>query len=574
MKPHYLAIPAAVELYLLIRRGWRTDASPIPSRGRSALVAVAHFVSMYTIFREYGRFVMPLAVEAYAPIGDAGWRGVLTSNVLAPTLLALVIFGLIAVIFTKTMAARVLVVFGIGAAISAIAQAKGWPYHVLPALSAAILLAALTVSQTVDRYLPISRSGHHLPVAVISATLMVLLYFQAALYTPPFYKQRQFEDSIGGRLQHIIEQNAPHRTIMALSPGIYPLWPMINYIGGRMTMRFLTMWVLQGVYATCDDFPALYNPPDTMGDSEKLVFDQVSEDFAREQPDLLIVDRIAGIPRCQGKEFDYLEYFLQNRVFADAFEGYEHLMDFDRYRIYRRKKKYRHRPPDAKARRAASRGTSYTNSCIFENSSFRSASLRSAPVGMTWSGLLPLPHRLRPHRLGNLLDVRHLEHAGRDQDDLAAADQVAAAEAEVDGAPGDARGAFEPLAELGAAHELGAERHRRMRPADAGGVARAHAHHHVGHGDQQAAMRPAHRIAVARLERQADPELLALGLEPERADQPDEVVGDVELAEAFGNQRIGHAAKSVLGGGDISRARRAPPARTACCDGSPRSATP
>ena len=26
------------------------------------------------------------------------------------------------------------------------------------------------------------------------------------------------------------------------------------------------------------------------------------------------------------------------RTFADAFEGYEHLMDFDRYRIYRRKK--------------------------------------------------------------------------------------------------------------------------------------------------------------------------------------------------------------------------------------------
>ena len=113
---------------------------------------------------------------------------------------------------------------------------------------------------------------------------------------------------------------------------------MINYLDGRMTMRFLTMWVLQGVYATCDDFPALYNPPDTMGESEKYFFDAVSDDFAREHPDLLIVDRIAGIPRCQGKEFDYLEYFLQNRTFADAFEGYEHLMDFDRYRIYRRKK--------------------------------------------------------------------------------------------------------------------------------------------------------------------------------------------------------------------------------------------
>ncbi len=341
MKPHYLAIPACVELYLLVRRGWRTTfADPIP--WAIGLVAVAHLVAMYTIFRDFGEFVMPLAVEAYAPIGDAGWRGVLTSNVMGPTLIALIIFGLIAIIFTKTVAARVLVVFGIGAAISAVAQAKGWPYHVLPALSVAIMLATLTVSQTVDRYLPISRSAHHLPVAVVSATLMVLLYFQAALYTPPFYKQRQFADSIGGRLQHIIEQNAPHRTVLALSPGIYPLWPMINYIGGRMTMRFLTMWVLQGVYATCDDFPALYNPPDTMGDSEKFVFDAVSEDFAREQPDLLIVDRIPGIPRCQGREFDYLEYFLQNRIFADAFENYEHLMDFDRYRIFRRKKIKKH----------------------------------------------------------------------------------------------------------------------------------------------------------------------------------------------------------------------------------------
>ena len=337
LKPYFIAIPLTVELYLLVRRGWRrTVVDPIP--WAIGGVALLHVVLMYTVFSDYGRFVMPLAVEAYAPIGDEGWRGVLSSNVMAPTLIALVIFGLIAVVFTKTISAHVLVVFGVGAAISAVAQAKGWPYHVLPALSAVILLAALTVSQTVDRYLPISRSGHRLPVAVISATLMVLLYFQAALYTPPFYKQRQFDASIGGRLQHVIEQHAPHRTILALSPGIYPWWPLINNLHGRMAMRFLSMWVTQGAYATCDDFPALYNPPDTMGDSEKFVFDAVSEDFAREQPDLLIVDRVAGIPRCQGKEFDYLEYFLQNRTFADAFENYEHLMDFDRYQIYRKKK--------------------------------------------------------------------------------------------------------------------------------------------------------------------------------------------------------------------------------------------
>ena len=65
----------------------------------------------------------------------------------------------------------------------------------------------------------------------------------------------------------------------------------------------------------------------------------LSDDFAKNQPDLLIVDTIPGMPRCQGKVFDYLEYFQQNKVFADAFENYEHLMDFDRYRIFRKKKK-------------------------------------------------------------------------------------------------------------------------------------------------------------------------------------------------------------------------------------------
>ncbi|PWT89907.1 MAG: hypothetical protein C5B56_06325 [Proteobacteria bacterium] len=338
LKPYFLAIPAVVELYLLMHRGWRRSLRDVIP-WEIFVVAAAHLVLMFTVFSEYGRFVMPLALESYEPIGDASWLQVLTSNVLGPTLLALLIFGVFAVFLTHTLAARGLLAYGIGAALSAILQAKGWPYHVLPALSAAILLAALTLSQTIDRYLPISRSGHRLPVAVISATLMVLLYFQAALYTPPFYKQRQYEDSIGGILRHIVEQNAPHRTIMTLSPGIYPFWPMLNYIHGRMTMRFLTMWVVQGVYADCEDFPALYNAPDTMSDTEKFVFDAVSEDFAQGQPDLLILDTIPGMPRCQGKVFDYLEYFQQNKVFADAFEHYEHLMDVDRYKIYRKKKR-------------------------------------------------------------------------------------------------------------------------------------------------------------------------------------------------------------------------------------------
>jgi hypothetical protein len=74
-----------------------------------------------------------------------------------------------------------------------------------------------------------------------------------------------------------------------------------------------------------------------MSDAERFVFDSVSDDFDREQPDLLIVDRVAGMPRCQGRVFDYLEYFMRNPKFAHAFENYSHLMDVDRYVLYRRR---------------------------------------------------------------------------------------------------------------------------------------------------------------------------------------------------------------------------------------------
>ena len=42
--------------------------------------------------------------------------------------------------------------------------------------TAAILLAAFTMSQTIDRYLPISRSAHRLPVARLRVIFALMLY--------------------------------------------------------------------------------------------------------------------------------------------------------------------------------------------------------------------------------------------------------------------------------------------------------------------------------------------------------------------------------------------------------------
>ncbi|HJQ59975.1 MAG TPA: hypothetical protein VJ890_23925 [Vineibacter sp.] len=335
-KPHFALIPLAVEAYLLLHRGWRRTLGDIVP-WLIVAVFVAHALLIVFGTPAYGSTVLPIIWENYTNLGGNAWQKVLFGPVLGPALLALFAFGLLAIFLARTVAARVIVAYGIGAALAAAVQAKGWPYHVLPGLAAAILLAAVTISQMIDRYLPIDREAHRLPVAAISATFLILLYFQAALFAPPFEKQRQFDDSITGVLLHVVEQHAPNKRILVLSPGIYPHYPLVNYAKVRVTMRFQTMWVLQGIYADCEEYPTLYNAPEDMSDAERFVFDSVSDDFERQQPDLVVVDRVAGMPRCQGRVFDYLEYFQRNPKFARAFERYAHFMDVERYSIYKRR---------------------------------------------------------------------------------------------------------------------------------------------------------------------------------------------------------------------------------------------
>ena len=335
-KPHFMLIPLAVEAYVLVHCGLRRMLrDPVPWIVGG--IAVAHLAYIVLLTPNYARFVLPIMFDSYAVMGGTSWRQVLLGDTVLPTLLALLTLGALAIFLSRTVAARVIVAYGVGAALAAAAQAKGWPYHVMPALGSAILLAAVTLSQMVDRYLPLDRQAHRRPVAAIGATFLILLYFQAALSTAPFHKQREFKDSIAGVLLHIVEQNAPNRTLLILSPGIYPHYPMINYAHARMAMRFQTLWVLQGIYADCEEFATLYTAPEDMQDAERFVYESVSEDFDREKPDLLIVDRIPGIPQCQGRSFSYLEYFQRNVRFAQAFERYQHFMDVDRYIIYKRR---------------------------------------------------------------------------------------------------------------------------------------------------------------------------------------------------------------------------------------------
>src|SRR4029078_5408607 len=84
------------------------------------------------------------------------------------------------------------------------------------------------------------------------------------------------------------------------------------------------------------------------------------------------------------------------------------------------------------------------------------------------------------------------------------------------------------------------ERDRGMRPEEPRRIAAADPHHHVGQGDQIAAVGYAHDVAVPRLEHQAKAQTVGLRLAEIGADQIDELVGNGNRKEALGNTLVGH----------------------------------
>lgn len=113
---------------------------------------------------------------------------------------------------------------------------------------------------------------------------------------------------------------------------------MVNYTGTRMASPYMSMWVLQGVYKYCPaSGPQRFNPVDQMSAAERRVYDTVSDGLVMHKPTLVVIDRIPGMPTCDGKVFDYLAYFMQNSKFAAEFMNYDMYKVFDRYIVYRRR---------------------------------------------------------------------------------------------------------------------------------------------------------------------------------------------------------------------------------------------
>ena len=338
LKPHFMAIPLLVELAVFAARMGRLGAAAAWGqtwRDRvlwtMALAWLAYLLALVTLFSDYLTVVVPLVWDFYTDQGGKSAWDVLLVPRLATALILLAPL-LVLVLRQRGGTAslpRMLALAGIGAVASAVVQHKGWTYHIVPVELFALSLATLLAADWFDA----QRLAHPRRIAAALSGLFALFCVEAG--EAP-WNQIGWEKSDAYQLVELLRPDAAGARVLVLSPGIAPIYPALNYVRARMTLRTMNTWLLGGAYQKCLPNGARYREVWEMERPEFFLYRTVAEDFARAPPAAVVVDVSPAIPWC-GEEFDFIAYFSRHQLFAEVWSNYRQSGAWGRYRVYTRK---------------------------------------------------------------------------------------------------------------------------------------------------------------------------------------------------------------------------------------------
>jgi hypothetical protein len=327
LKPYFLAIPALVELGVAVSRPWRaTLRDPVP--WILAAVWLAYVATLPLLFPDYLRTVVPLVWAFYLDLGETTPLTVLLKPRMTT---ALVLFLPLFVLAARRGAhalPRLLALAGLGALVSAMAQHKGWSYHIAPIEMFATALGTVLAARWFDR-IGVVRPA--IPAVLIA---LAFLYILANGELPA--KEIAYSRSETAELVRQLRPQGEGGRVLVMSPNIAPIFPALNYLHAKLTLPEMNMWLLEGAYRTCLPNGRRYREVVEMGPTELSVYRGIAEDLARAPPAAIVIDRASGIPWCD-EGFDFIAYFTRNPLFAEAFSHYEQTGQAGNYRVYKRK---------------------------------------------------------------------------------------------------------------------------------------------------------------------------------------------------------------------------------------------
>ena len=351
LKPHFLGVPALVELYVLLARRpvgaafvrgsglalRRSLRDPLP--WLMVGVWVVYLASLPLLFPDYIATVVPLVWGFYLG-GLTIWQLLVTPSIgavvclLLPLLLPMVlpVFRPRSVPLNPFAGAlpRLLALAAVAVLVAMFMQHKGWSYHILPVQLFTCGLAGVMAARWLDR----TRDSVATPApCTVAAVLGWLFALFMVSNTPAPWRELSYSNDQAAGLTALLEREVSGERVLVLSPDVYPVYPALNYAGAQSTSRAMDMWLLRGAYQTCPTGGRRYREVWEMGQPEFFVYRTVAEDFARSPPAAVLLDTVSGVNWC-GSEFDFVAYFKRHPLFAEVWSHYKLTAEWGRYRLY------------------------------------------------------------------------------------------------------------------------------------------------------------------------------------------------------------------------------------------------
>ena len=336
LKPHFLAVPALVEGAVLVGGLYRRQGSAVLRDKVPWVMAVlwcGYLASLPLAFPEYLANVVPLALAYYLDIGSQTTWDLLAQPRLGT---AVILFmPLVVLVLLQTAALpRVLALAGLAAIGAVLAQHKGWSYHILPIELFDCTLASVLAARWLDRL----HVGATPAVAVGCAAWLASLFglYLVAQGEAP-WNQLGWRRADAYALTNILRQEAGGGRVLALSPGIAPVFPALNYANVRMTLRAMNIWLLEGLYRDCPAGNSRYRDFGDMSGAEVSFYVGVIADFTDAPPDAVVIDNFSAIPVCDGISFNLLDYFNRDPSFAATWASYVEVGRHGRFAVFARR---------------------------------------------------------------------------------------------------------------------------------------------------------------------------------------------------------------------------------------------
>ncbi len=204
-----------------------------------------------------------------------------------------------------------------------ILQDKGWTNHFLPLYFFLMLSTGMLVERS-DKYIRL----------MMFALLLVI--FSMVVWISAVVVHGDNADTERNEMIALHNEYAAGGEILSFSMALGSLYPEVIYSKAEFNWMYPVFWMIIGMYDKSDikDEKLTFHKTDQRSEDEKKLLRQVADYVVHEKPKMIVVTNLKIDKEMGVFFFNFIDYFSQEKDFAEQFKKYKFIKRIGPRRIY------------------------------------------------------------------------------------------------------------------------------------------------------------------------------------------------------------------------------------------------